>query len=412
MTQIRFLNGLTTIGGNIVEFSNGDSRVIMDFGVAADLTNETIESAMAAGKLPQVPELFGEGPDTFAHEAIFISHLHIDHMGALQYLKRDIPIYLSAPSYQLYQTLIALGVEKPVANLHPLPFETPIQIGAFSVEGFASDHDEPGVMALLVSDGTRWFGHSGDVRLNGPHLDRVKKWAAAFRDKKLAMFMVEGTTFSFDSPAPVEDSAHPSVPLTEDTLQERLEEQLKAAPQLVVINPYIRNYARLQNIQATAHRAGRQMVWGKNDAAVLKTMCGVEPDFVLDEDIHLRTIQADPNHYLLQNDFDQLAQLADLPISVYLHSNGEPLGDYDPRFKQLQDWLSDHEIPLVFLSCSGHALRQDLVTLVRWIAPQIVVPWHSFHPEREAQALDEQTKAQVLLPEKDLYYDLDEPDQD
>lgn len=54
MTEIRFLNGLQTIGGNIVEFSQGASRVIMDFGVAADLTDETPASAIANGKLPNV----------------------------------------------------------------------------------------------------------------------------------------------------------------------------------------------------------------------------------------------------------------------------------------------------------------------------------------------------------------------
>ncbi|KRN20688.1 MBL fold metallo-hydrolase [Lacticaseibacillus camelliae] len=410
MTQIRFLNGLTTIGGNIVEFSTDDSRVIMDFGVAADLTDETVASAIDHGKLPNVPELFGLAEDPWAHEAIFISHLHIDHMGALQYLKSDIPIYLSAPSYQLYKTLIRLGIEKPVHNLHPLPFETPVTVGAFTVEGFASDHDEPGVMALLVGDGERWYAHSGDVRLNGPHPERVAHWAQVFHDKKLAMFMIEGTTFSFDTETPVEDQAHPSVPLTEQGFQDHLLAVLKQAPALVAINPYIRNYARLAAIQTVAHQAGRQMVWEKPDAAVLTEMTDQAPDQVIGETIELATIRQAPAQYVLESAFAHLDWLATLPVSQYVHTNGEPLGDYDPRFQQLKDFLAAHQIPLRFLSCSGHATRPDLIKLAQMVAPRIIVPWHSFHPEREAKALDAATRAEVLLPEKDLYYTLDEPD--
>lgn len=412
MTEIRFLNGLQTIGGNIVEFSQGTSRVIMDFGVAADLTDETPASAIANGKLPNVPELFGLAEDHFEHEAIFISHLHIDHMGALQYLTKDIPIYLSAPSFKLYQTLIQLGIEAPVPNLHPLAFEQPLTMGTFTVEGFASDHDEPGVMALLVGDGQRFYAHSGDVRLNGPHQERVDHWAQVFHDKGLSMLMLEGTTFSFDTPAPVEDQAHPSAPLTEATMQAKLAALLKTSSQLVVINPYIRNYERLAAIQQTAHEAGRVMVWEQPEAMVLTAMTGEQPDAVIGQTVTLTDLRANPSHYLWQNAFDHLDQLSGLPVSAYVHTNGEPLGDYDPRFNQLKQFLADHAIPLHFLSCSGHALREDLVTLAQMVAPKVIVPWHSFHPEREAAVLDEQTRAEILLPEKDLYYTLDEPDQD
>ncbi|RXT59455.1 MBL fold metallo-hydrolase [Lacticaseibacillus chiayiensis] len=407
MTTIRFLNGLNTIGGNIVEFATKTSRVIMDFGVAADLSQETVTSAIDQGKLPNVPELFLDQPDPFTDEAIFISHLHIDHMGALQYLQKDIPIYLSEPSYRLYRLLIQLGIEKPVANLHPLAFETPLAVGDLTVTGFHSDHDEPGVMALLVDDGSRRFAHSGDVRLNGPHADRVHAWAKRFKEEKVSLLMLEGTSFSFDTPIPVEDQDHPSVPLTEMSLQTKFQQLLVDSSQLVVINPYNRNYERLAAFQASAHVSGRQMVWEPNEAAILATMTGTQPDAILGQTIQLADIAQQPQHYVLQNSFANLASLSGLPISAYVHSNGEPLGDYDPRFAQLKDWLADHQIPLVFMNASGHAAREDLIELVKEVNPRVVVPWHSFHPEREADAIDAQTNADVLLPEKDLYYDFD-----
>ncbi|KLI76103.1 MULTISPECIES: MBL fold metallo-hydrolase [Lacticaseibacillus] len=407
MTTIRFLNGLNTIGGNIVEFATKTSRVIMDFGVAADLSQETVASALEQGKLPHVPELFFNQPDHFSDEAIFISHLHIDHMGALQYLQKDIPIYLSEPSYRLYRLLIQLGIEKPVANLHPLAFETPLAVGDLTVTGFHSDHDEPGVMALLIDDGARRFAHSGDVRLNGPHADRVHAWAKRFKEEKVSLLMLEGTSFSFDTPIPVEDQNHPSVPLTEMSLQTKFQQLMADSSQLVVINPYNRNYERLAALQTSAHADDRQMVWESNEAAILATMTGTQPDAILGQTIQLTDIAQQPQRYVLQNSFANLASLANLPISAYVHSNGEPLGDYDPRFAQLKDWLADHQMPLVFMNASGHAAREDLIELVKEVNPRVVVPWHSFHPEREADAIDAQTNADVLLPEKDLYYDFD-----
>ncbi len=191
------------------------------------------------------------------------------------------------------------------------------------------------------------------------------------------------------------------------SLQTKFQQLLADSSQLVVINPYNRNYERLAAFQASAHVNGRQMVWEPNEAAILTTMTGTQPDAILGQTIQLTDIAQQPQRYVLQNSFANLASLANLPISAYVHSNGEPLGDYDPRFTQLKDWLADHQIPLVFMNASGHAAREDLIELVKEVNPRVVVPWHSFHPEREADAIDAQTNADVLLPEKDLYYDFD-----
>lgn len=405
MTSVRFLNGLHTIGGNIVEISTETSRIITDFGVAADLTGETIDESITNGKLPNLPEFFHNTADPFQHEAIVISHLHIDHMGALQYLNKNIPIYLSPESLALYQTLIQAGDERPVANLHALTPETPLPIGDLTVTSYRSDHDEPGATAIAISDGDHLYVHSGDVRLNGPHRDRVDHWAQTVHDQHVKMLFLEGTTFSFDSDTPVEDSQHPATPYTEDTLQVAFGQALDDADQLVVLNPYFRNWERLVSFQATAHQHHRQIAWTELSQQVLKHVANIEPDHVDETDLKVH-----PDKYVLENNFEHLNDLANLSVSVYLHSNGVPLGDYDPHFQALLDFLKQHNIPIQYLSCTGHATKDDLITLCKMIAPEIVVPWHSFKPELEAEALDKQTLAMVLQPEKDLFYSVDEPE--
>ena len=96
-------------------------------------------------------------------------------------------------------------------------------------------------------------------------------------------------------------------------------------------------------------------MWEPDDAAVLTTtMTDQKPDAILSQAISLTDIARDPQHYVLPKiDFDHLERLTDMPITTYIHSNGEPLGDYDPRFAQLKDWLEAHHIPLQFIQCLG-----------------------------------------------------------
>lgn len=407
MTTLRFLNGLDTIGGNIVEIAQDDSRVIMDFGTTTLDPQLSTAEMVEKRQLPYLPELFDPTlPDAFAHEAIFISHLHIDHMGALRYLRRDIPVYMSAEAAKLYHVLIAQGMETaPDVPIRVLPYEAPLSVGSLTVTGYASDHDTVGAMALLVDDGRQCFAHSGDVRLNGPHAQRVLNWSRVLQTRHVKVLMLEGTTFSFAAPVPVEDAAHPAVPLTETTLAAKFQDLLRTQPATqFVFNGYPRNVERLLTLNTIAREAGRPFIWEPAYAAVLQAFAPDTPLQTWGADT-LAAVQAHPGHYVVQNSYAHLDRLTALPHPiVYLHSNGEPLGDYDPRFAQMQQFLADAAIPLQFLSATGHAQKEDLITLAERVHAQYIVPWHTFKPDAMAAALAP-TYSEVLLPERELYYE-------
>lgn len=409
MTTLRFLNGLDTIGGNIVEIAQGDSRIIMDFGITDLDPQLTVPEMLAKHQLPHLPELFlPNTPDHFHHEAIFISHLHIDHMGALKYLQSDIPIYLSPEAYKLYNVMIAEKMEVPVANLHILPYETPLSVGNLTVTGFASDHDTVGAMALLVHDGQHYFAHSSDVRLNGPHAQRVLNWSRVLQEKRVKVFMLEGTTFSFDAPVPVEDTDHPAIPLTEETLAQRFTQLLTnpVTPSTqYVLNVYPRNVERMLTLNQIALTNHHPILWEPQFAAIMHAFAPAATIHTITED-NLNELKQVPGRFVLQNTFDHLDRLADLPHpTIYLHSNGEPLGDYDPRFAVLKEKIADWDIELQFMSATGHARKEDLIKLADLVHAQIIVPWHTFHPQAMADALAP-TYSDVLLPERDLYYEM------
>ncbi|MBA1394337.1 MBL fold metallo-hydrolase, partial [Lactobacillus sp. XV13L] len=103
-TTITFYNGLTTIGGPMIEVAYNKSHVLFDLGEVyrpeLDLPDEhyqTLIKNQLIGDVPDFydPQLTGKPLDTdrWAHAAAYISHLHLDHSKALNFLAPEIPLY-------------------------------------------------------------------------------------------------------------------------------------------------------------------------------------------------------------------------------------------------------------------------------------------------------------------------------
>lgn len=421
MTTLRFLNGLTTIGGNIVEFAQGDSRVIMDFGVASDFEDKTVEQAMADHDLPHLPELFlPDQPSKYQHQAIFISHLHIDHMGALRYLQNhDIPIYLSNDAKKLYDVLIATGQETPVTNLYGLADDETVTIGSLKLTAMLSDHDTVGPMAFLIDDGHHQFLHSGDVRLNGPHQDRVVRWSDRVT-KKLLVYLTEATTYSFTTEQPQVIATSQSEPTyREQDLVPLLQQYITKTDDVLMINPYERNVERLINFNQAALNAGRPIVWEANSANIIRAFAPDAEIYQLVDEKNDSTnyyqwhwqdlateLKKHPRRFVLHNSWSQHQRLDQFSHGTYLHANGEPLGDYDANFAKLQTQLKQAQIKFIPMGASGHATKQEIFDLAKKVSARYTVAWHSFKPEILADQLIT-TNTEAWLPELDLYYEFD-----
>ncbi|MBR2277423.1 MBL fold metallo-hydrolase [Leuconostoc gasicomitatum] len=388
--QVKFLNGLNTIGGNVVSFTQGKTRLVMDFGVNFAPSETPTGDLLSNGTLPDLPDLFTDVSSEY-ETTIFVSHLHLDHMGALKYLTKPIDVYMSQASADLYYVLTKLGIESaPYANIKVIDFEKPTSFGDFEVTFFETDHDARGAAAIRIRNGEHTVVHSGDVRLDGPHPERVNHWADVLRDENIDLLLLEGTEFSFDE---ANDIAHERY--TEMSLQQNFAQVLQSSEQLVVINPYERNIDRLVALQATVQANGREMRWDHQFVTILLAM-GMT-DF---KEIDWETVLAHPGHYVIQNHFNQLHDLDQFNGDyVYLHMNGEPLGEYDPRFAELSDYLTNNDVLFCGLGVSGHARPDDLVALAQHISAKKTVTWHSFKPEKEAKALRE-VGLNVYLPTK------------
>ncbi|MBA1393200.1 MBL fold metallo-hydrolase, partial [Lactobacillus sp. XV13L] len=80
---------------------------------------------------------------------------------------------------------------------------------------------------------------------------------------------------------------------------------------------------------------------------------------------------------------------------LYIHSNAEPLGDFDPAYKPFLQDLADKKIEFKALRCSGHADEEELTEIIGEVQPKILIPVHTLHPELEENPFGER-----ILPER------------
>jgi ribonuclease J len=229
------------------------------------------------------------------------------------------------------------------------------------------DHDVPGASGYLVhtTDGT--LAYTGDIRFHGRHPER--SWAFAERAAGCDVLVTEATTLSF----PAEDGPA----RTESDVRRSFVDHLTAARGLVLLSLYDRDVERVAEFTEAARSAGRTIVWPKRTAAMLSRL-GVDVDTVPPEDV-----LAKPAAFVVQPDPADLPALLDLPLAagdVFLHANGEPLGEFDPRWPVFSDWLTHLGLTLHRIGASGHASPAHLHEFVERVAPRVVCPIHTFQP--------------------------------
>jgi len=144
--KIKILNGLTSIGGNFVRIEDGDKIIIFDQGIRFDLMNRFYSSFITPrgitelrniGVLPN-PEWY-EGTD-----GVYISHMHLDHLGALSNIPHKTKVYL--PSRAVYEYVEEKWCTSPTwLSLIPRKYYIEIE----ELKPFQNDKNN--VMAVPVS---------------------------------------------------------------------------------------------------------------------------------------------------------------------------------------------------------------------------------------------------------------------
>lgn len=416
-TRIRFWSGLRTIGGTIITVEHGQSRIVFDFGRAFSPAGNLLERGIGElsdpvadflrlGVLPPLEGIYAEQSLLSAHsnlrpagqcpeqQAIFVSHLHLDHMALIGMVDPSVPVLMSADSLRLYAALERIGEGVPNVSARTFgtfAYDQPVYCGDLCVTPLRVDHDVPGACAFLVETPDVRLLYSGDFRLNGHHPEWTLSMAEEARRRQVHVLMIEGTTIGLTPEGGDDPEDRFENPGAEVHVMERAAETMQEAKGLAIINLYHRNIERIEVLYEAAIAAGRTPVWEPETAFLLRSLTGRDDMAVLSDvpvdggiSVSLADINAAPERFALQNSFARLTRLLHLRTEegVYIHSNGAPLGAYDPDYAALRDFLQRAGLDYRYIGASGHANPGQLRFIGDRIGADWFIPLHSLHPEQ------------------------------
>ncbi|WP_273509065.1 ribonuclease J, partial [Planktotalea frisia] len=187
-------------------------------------------------------------------EAIFITHAHEDHVGAIGhfYEQLRVPIYTRAFTANIARRkLDEYGVEaKAVTTVSPWP--EVVKAGPFSVGFLPISHSIPESSGLVIDSPDGRVLHTGDFKIDetplvGEPFDE-KLWREVSKDGVKALVCDSTNVFSLNEGR------------SEITVGPEIEKLISDQPGMVVATTFASNVARVKTLAEAGVRAGRSVV--------------------------------------------------------------------------------------------------------------------------------------------------------
>ena len=240
------LGGLGEIGRNMMLYEYDDQAIAVDVGLMFP------EEEMLGVDLV-IPdfEYLLEDPERLL--AVFLTHGHEDHIGAVPFLLRE----LNVP---VFCTPLTRGLVQVKLREHRLQDETHVQVvepgqtinvGPFSVEFFGVSHSIPDAVGLIIGTPLGPIVHTGDFKLDhtppmGQHTDLMR---LAEVGREGALLLAADSTYA-------EIEGHTP---SEQTVAETLDRVIGEAEGRVIIATFASLISRVQMVLDAAEKHGRRV---------------------------------------------------------------------------------------------------------------------------------------------------------
>lgn len=377
MTKLIFRSGIHTIGGTVVELIKGNERLIFDFGTVFD-------PAKSDEINPRVEGIYDNTSKFNDH--VFISHIHLDHIKAINLIPQATPIYMHSDSVKFLDILKTVEFDGLKGEFRDYTVIDKAEIiGGFKVTPFLVDHDVPGAVAYLFENEDISLVYTGDIRLHGNHPERTFKFIEYCQELMIDVLISEGVTISF-----IEDDykiiSSKDVAETEYQFGERLQETIYKS-KIQFFNSYIMGLERLQTFIELGLRIGKKIALSPSSALIAKMYFDYPQLYVLEEDSYksgysVVALDHVDSQWIVQFDYNHIDKyLGKMSGQEFIQSGGEPLGDFDPRYAELIKILDQNNTEFIVEGLGGHASPENLQYICDQIGPKYTFPLHSFKPE-------------------------------
>lgn len=387
------LGGAGEIGMNAYVYGYGhpgrERLILVDLGV----TFGDMESAPGIDLI--MPDLTWLEENRHRLEAIFITHGHEDHIGALGHLwpRLEVPVY----ARQFTGTLCRLKLEEQglpadtVKITGPRPEVT--QVGPFTVQFVPISHSIPESAALIIDTPAGRIVHTGDFKLDGSPVvgepfEPIMWHDIASEGRGIRILACDSTNIFSTNPG-----------RSEAVLANPILEWVMAQKNLVVATTFASNIARLKTLAEAAvasdrkicllGRAMRRMVTVGLETGILNDFPDtISPDEAAEMPRGKVMLIVTGSQGERRAASAQLSRGRYLGLSLkegdsFLFSSRTIPGN-ERSVIRIMNALSELGVDVYdaddgLFHVSGHANRPDIEALHELLKPEIVIPMHGEH---------------------------------
>lgn len=405
------LGGLDEIGLNLMVYECDGDMILVDVGL-------TFPDEYAPGTDIVVPDISYIRENVDRLKAIFITHAHEDHIGALPYLWEELG---QAPVFATKFTERVLTGKMEQFDLLPPEYKINVtregeryKAGAFEVEYISITHSVPGSAALVIRTPYGNIVNTGDYKLDPnpvlgapSNLERMKEVG---EEGVLALFG--------DSTDIYGDGEKPS----ETELAESLDEIIAGQKKAIFISPFASNFERILSCSEIAVKHGRKICYaGRSIQNMIQYAkeCQMFPDYLLDHVVDMSEVskiardkivyfvtgsQAQPNamlNRLTSGDNFRGIQIREgdtvILSSRHIPGNERAIQHMMNRLAKIgAKVLSGHN---AFVHVGGHGHKDETKQVYQLLKPQYAVPSYGTyaHIKEHKEFVEENKLAQCLF---------------
>ena len=410
--KLTIYRGTNEIGGICIEIQSGKSKILLDFGMP--LVNKSgdsfnfkqyeslsVNELIKNGVLPNIANAYSENTDI---SGVLISHPHGDHYGLMQFLNKDIPVFLGKATHEILKlNNIFLYQKNKIEN--PIYFEknTPFQIGDFNITAFWNDHSAFDSYSFLIEANGKSIFYSGDFRGHGRKAN-VYKWFTHNAPKNVDCLLIEGTTIGRAT----------NRFKTENKIEQELTEIFRKSDCINYIYTSSQNIDRIVSLYKACLKSGKTFVVDVYTANVLNILSEFAklptplkgyaqikvlfPNRITNElferglgelankfsksKITKDEISKNPSDFVvivrpsMKNDLKKIT--TDKGNLIYSMWEGYK---EQSSTKKFLDWLTSKNFAIIDIHTSGHADIETLKKFADSINPKTIIPIHTFNKQ-------------------------------